>query len=347
MAARPLYRRHDPASQTRYQDLKQLARAQARILAGSPGTLKQRTQSGKNYWVREYMRVDGKKSDEYIGPASSVDRDTVGELSAAIELAKALASGSASLRLFGYQRIDRKPSAVLQVFFNRGLTGAGLALVGSHAYGALLNELGIAAAGYKTQDIDVARARPLSVALPAGLNFENLLKETGLAFVPVPGMPSHKPSASFKLRGAEALAVDLLAPGGSVGKLVAVEELGAHAQAIPLLDFLIEDSIDSVVLSPNQVVPVNIPAPERFVIHKLYSSQSRKSARDKIRKDLDQCAVLAAAVEEETPGKLDDAYRALPAAGKRAVRRGAAAAARMLEPAHPHASQALLKIARR
>jgi len=346
MAARRL-RRHDPASQARYQDLTQLARSQARILAGSPGTLKQRTQSGKNYWVREYMRADGKKTDEYIGPESSVDKRTISELRAAIELAKALASGSAGLRLFGYQRIDRKPAAVLEVFFNRGLTNAGLTLVGSHAYGALLNELGIAAPGYKTQDIDVARARPLSIALPDGFNFENLLKETGLTFVPIPGMPSHKPSASFKLPGAEALAVDLLVPGSSVGKVVPMEELGTHAQAIPLLDFLIEDPIDSVILSPNQVIPVKIPAPERFVIHKLYSSQSRKSARDKIRKDLDQSAVLAAAIEEETPGRLDDLYRALPTAGKRAVRRGAAAAARLLEPAHPHAAEALLKIARR
>ena len=347
MAARRLYRRHDPASQTKYQDLQQLARSQARVLAGSPGTLKQRTQSGKNYWVREYMRVDGKKADEYIGPESSIDKRTIDDLKAAIELAKALASGSASLRLFGYQRIDRKPAAVLEVFFNRGLTNAGLTLVGSHAYGALLNELGIAAPGYKTQDIDLARARALSIALPDGFNFENLLRETGLTFVPIPGMPSHKPSASFKLPGAEALAVDLLVPGSIVGKVVPIEELGAHAQVIPLLDFLIDDSIDSVILSPNQVIPVKIPAPERFVIHKLYSSQSRKSARDKIRKDLDQSAVLAAAIEEETPGRLGDAYRALPVAGKRAVRRGAAAAARILEPAHPHASEALLKIARR
>lgn len=343
MAGQRLYRRHDPASQTRYQGLKQLARSQARILPGSPGTLKQRTQSGKKYWVREYMRVDGKKSDEYIGPESALKKQTLRELGAAVELAKALASGSASLRLFGYQRIDRKPAAVLQVFFNRGLTTAGLALVGSHAYGALLNELGIIAPGYKTQDIDVARARPLSIALPGEFDFEHLLKESGLSFAPVPG----KPSASFKLPGAEALAVDLLVPGPSAGALVPVEELGTYAQAIPLLDFLVKDPIDSVILSPNQVIPVRIPSPEHFAIHKLYSSQSRKSDRDKIRKDLDQSAVVAAAIEEETPGKLDDAYRAFPVAGKQAVRRGASAAARILQATHPQAADALLKIARR
>jgi hypothetical protein len=342
-----LYRKHDPSSQAKYQELKQLARSQRRILAGSPGTLKQRAQSGKNYWVREYMRVDGKKTDDYIGAESSINQARIDQLTAAIELAKALASGSASLRLFGYQRVDKKPAAVLEVFFNRGLTTAGLTLVGSHAYGALLNELGIIAAGYKTQDIDVARAQPLSIAFPEGFNFEDLLKETGLTFVPIPGMPSHKPSASFKLPGAETLAVDLLVPGRNVGDVLPVKELRAHAQAIPLLDFLIQDPIDSVILSPNQVIPIKIPSPERFVIHKLYSSQSRKGDRDKISKDLEQSAVLAAAIEDETPGKLEDLYRTVPVAGKSAVRRAASVVARNLEATHPHVSDALLKIAKK
>ena len=67
MAANRLFRRHDPASQTRYQDLKQLSRSQRRVLAGTPGTLKHRTQAAKRYWVREYIRADGRKADEYLG----------------------------------------------------------------------------------------------------------------------------------------------------------------------------------------------------------------------------------------------------------------------------------------
>ena len=345
MPARPLFRRHDAASQTRYQDVKQLARSQNRIVSGTPGTLKQRTQSGKRYWVREYIRVDGRKTDEYIGPESSADQATIEKLRAEIDLAKALASGSAKLRLFGYQRIDRKPAAVLEVFFNRGLHQAGLTLVGSHAYGVLLNELGISAPGYKTRDPDVARARPLAIALAEGVDFEQLLKETALRFVPVPGMPSHRPSASFKLPGAETLAVDLLVPGNRVGEVVPVKELRAYAQAIPLLDFLVGDPINSVVLSPNQVIPVKIPSPEHFLLHKLYSSQSRRADRDKVRKDLEQAAVLAAALVEDTPGTLREALRRIPSAEKPAVRRGARAAAKILEPSHPEAEDALLELA--
>ena len=340
-----LLRRHDAASQTKYQELKQLARAQARVLAGTPGTLKQRTQSGKKYWVREYIRVDGSKVDEYLGAENSFDNARLEALRAEIDLARGLAAGSAKLRLFGFQRIERKPAAVLEVLFNRGLSEAGLTLVGSHAYGALLNELGVLAPGYRTQDIDVARARPLSIALPDGVTFQQLLRESGLPFVPVPGMPSRRPSASFKLPGAETLAVDLLVPGKDAGDIVPVKELGAWAQAIPLLDFLVKDPVDGVVLSPNQIIPVKLPSPERFVLHKLFSSQSRKADRDKVRKDIEQAATLAAVLEEEMPGRLGEAFRRMPAAGRAKTKRGALAAAKAIESRHPQGEDALLKLA--
>ena len=184
-------------------------------------------------------------------------------------------------------------------------------------------------------------------ALAEGASFASLLAESGLNFVPVPGMPSDKPSTSFKLPGADLLAVDLLVPGSRTGAVVAVPELAAHAQAVRLLDYLIDDAIDGIVLSPNQVIPVRIPAPERLAVHKLFSSQARRSDRDKAGKDLGQAAVLAAAVEDETPGRIGDAFRRVPSAGKPTVRRGAAAAARLFGEAHPAGRDALLKIAGR
>jgi hypothetical protein len=338
------YARHDAAGRTRYQELKQLARSQKRVLAGTPGTLKQRLRNGTAYWVREYIRAHGGKDDEHIGTVAKVPAARIEALRDEIDLARGLAAGSSTLRVLGYQRIERKAAAVLAAFFNRGLFAAGLTLVGSHAYGALLNELGLIAAAYRTQDIDLARGAPLALAhadLPA---LQEVLQDTGMRFVPVPGMPSHRPSASFKLPGAQALAVDLLVSGKRAGDLVAVSELDAHAQAVPYLDFLVKEPIDAVVLSPNQIIPVKVPSPERFLLHKLFSSQSRGSSRDKARKDLEQAALLAAATEEETPGSMLDAYRSFPAAGKKTVRRGARAAAKLLD-ANTEAGQALARIA--
>jgi hypothetical protein len=339
--------RQDPAATTRYQELKRLAGTQRRILAGTAGTLKERVRKDTRYWVREYIRVDGRKDDEHYGTAGKITEKRLRELKAEIELAQALASGSSTLRVLGYQRAERKTAAVLAALFNRGLFEAGLTLVGSHAYGVLLNELGIAASGYRTHDIDLARAQRLELALPAKLGLQQLLEESGLAFHPVPGMPSHRPSASYKLPGAEALTVDLLIPGPRVGEVVEVRELGGHAQTVPLLDFLADEPVDAIVLSPNQVVPVRVPAPERFVLHKLYSSQSRHGARDKVRKDLEQAAKLAAAVEEETPGRLAEAYRSFPAKGRSTLLRALRPAAALLGDAHPEAMDALASLTRR
>ncbi len=343
---RPLFRHHDPSSQTRYQDSVQLARAQARVLSGTPGTLKQRVRGGRAYWVREHIRVDGAKDDEHIGPVAAVPQARVAALKAEVDTARALATASGALRLAGYQRVDRRPAAVLALLFNRGLSAAGLTLVGSHAYGVLLNELGLIAPAYRTRDLDLARSRPLDLALDAGATFAALLNETGLPFAAVPGMPSSRPSGSFKLPGADALLVDLLVPGKEAGRIVPVPELGSHAQAIPLLEFLLDSALESAVLSPNQVVPVRVPAPERFVLHKLFASQSRRAHPGKSAKDLEQAVLLAAALEESFPGRLRDAWRRFPAAGRPAARRGAAIALKRLEEAHPGAAEVLRRMAR-
>lgn len=342
-----LFTRHDAASHARYQALKQLARSQRRVLQGAPGMLKRRSRRGTEYWVREFNRADGRKADEHVGTVAAVAAARVEQIQAEIDLAKALVSGSSALRLFGYQRVERKTAAVLGALFSNGLFQAGLTLVGSHAYGALVNELGIAAPAYATQDVDVARSQPLRIALPAGTDFQRILADSGLEFVAVPGMPSRQPSASFKVPGVDAISVDVLVPGKTLGKVVPVGELRTHAQEVPLLDFLVKQPIEAIALGPNHVVPVRVPAPERFVVHKLMSSQLRKADREKVRKDLEQAAVLAAAIEEDTPGSLEETFRSLPAAGRTAAKRGAKAAAKLLEASHPAAYDSLDAIARR
>jgi len=341
-----LVARHDPAAQARYQGLKQLALTQRRVLRGTPGTLKKRTRRKTEYWVREYTRVDGKKDDEHLGTVENVSHRALEAYRRELELAKELVSGSSAMRLFGYQRVDRKVGAVLAALYNRGLVEKGLVLIGSHAYGALLNDIGAIAAGYRTLDIDLARSDRLSVSLPDGLTLADVLAESDLDFVPVPGMPSRQPSTSFKLPGAGAIAVDLLAPGGAVGNVVPVDELASHAQTVPMLEFLIEAPVSGVLLSPSQIVPVALPSPERFVIHKLYASQSRAAQREKTRKDLEQAASLASLLEEDVPGALADAFREFPKAGRPLAKRGALAASKV-SGVWPGASESLRSICSR
>ncbi|MEX4004848.1 GSU2403 family nucleotidyltransferase fold protein [Paraburkholderia sp. EG285A] len=82
-------------------------------------------------------------------------------------------------------------------------------LVGSHAYAVLLNGLGIKALAYETENIDIARARQLALqGVPSGGLLE-ILKETGIDFVPVPGFNRGDPSTSFEQAGRTRFHIDL------------------------------------------------------------------------------------------------------------------------------------------
>ena len=108
-------------------------------------------------------------------------------------------------------------------------------LIGTHAFGAILNELGVSAAPIPmTEDVDVARARAIELAaLPEGRLLE-LLKQTGLPFGEVPTLKRGPPSTSFKVRGRN-LKVDLLVPArGKPYTAIAVPELKAHAMGCPI-----------------------------------------------------------------------------------------------------------------
>ncbi|MFN0300086.1 MAG: GSU2403 family nucleotidyltransferase fold protein [Burkholderiales bacterium] len=170
------------------------------MLRGTPGTLRERVQNGNRYWLRQYLRIDGSKDDEYIGAVATVDDSKIVRIRAQITEVQMLAKASGDFRLVGFQRIDKKPAAVLGALFNARLFEAGLTLVGSHTFGVLLNELGIVVPGYRTRDLGLPRNAPIDLALPADRSFLTILRDSKLSFVPVSGFPSNKPSSSFKLK---------------------------------------------------------------------------------------------------------------------------------------------------
>ena len=83
--------------------------------------------------------------------------------------------------------------------------------------------------------------------------------------------------------------------------------LGLWAQAVAFLDFSLVDPIDAVVLY-REGIPVRIPSPERFAVHKLIVASARKGThRAKSEKDLAQAAWLIATLAEARPFELAEA----------------------------------------
>ena len=108
-----------------------------------------------------------------------------------IESAQWCADQVRALRRLGFQVADKDAARVLVELHNKGLFPAGLAIVGTLAYMAWLNELGVGAVAARTQDIDLARRQRLALAAP--LSFLETVAATRLDFVPVPGMPHASP----------------------------------------------------------------------------------------------------------------------------------------------------------
>src|SRR5260370_23833084 len=121
-------------------------------------------------------------------------------------------------------------------------------------------------------------------------------------------MPSHKPSTSVKLPGAEGLRVDILAPGPVLGEIVAVPELDWHAQAIPFYDYLLEGSRPAAMLAGGHWFPIMLPEVTRMIWHKLYSSTDRVKEPTKGEKGLVQAGTLAALLVEQDRLSLRESF---------------------------------------
>lgn len=295
-AAHPLYVPFEGPVSTLYAELVERTRAQGPLLPGTPGSLalRARADSG-SYWYRRYYDVAGApQAEKYV--ANQGDETARETMQRRIDAAEWTQGQVRDLRNLGMQVADKDAARVLVELHNRELFAAGLVLVGTLAFMAWLNELGVRAVSSRTQDIDLARRQALKLAAPQ--SFMSVVAATQLDFFPIPGISPAEPPTSVKRRGREGLRVDVLTSGPELGKVVGVPELAWHAQAIPHFDYLLEAPRQVAVLAGGHCVPLNAPAPERLAWHKLYSSTRRLSDSAKAEKDLRQAATLLAVLVE-------------------------------------------------
>lgn len=343
-----LFRPHPAALQIAFAELKRQTVEQESLLIGTPGTVVVRASEGKRYLYRDFYGPDGKKAGEYIGPADTPEAEAIADrVRRQIALAKALSQEASLLAQHGYVRVEPRTNAILAALANNGVFRGGAILVGSHAYGALLNDLGVRAASTATEGIDLARASRLELA-PDAKSLEEMLRDSRVPLHPIPRLERKKPSTSFKPPGPARLRVDFLMPTrGDDVKVLAAPELRAHATALPRFAYLIERSMPAIVVGRSTMVPVNVPLPERLTFHKMLVSQMRHETSEKASKDLEQAATLFAVLAERAPESLEDAFGLV---SKRSIERTKRGARRVLERlranAHEQAAELLTELLR-
>jgi len=333
---------HERALTLLFAELAGAAAEQSQAFVGTPGTLAQRAnETGTRFWVHRFSDALGRRHETYLGKSEdpAVAR-AVEALRERIDATNSVISRVRLLARAGFATVDRKAFATLASLHNHGLFRAGALLIGSHAYGALLNGLGVRAVPYATEDVDIARREAL--ALPGIPAFLDILRETGIEFFEVPALDRRAPSTSFAEPGGSHLRVDLLVPSKNEDyPVIPVPELKAHAKALPYLAYLLGASQEVPALSPHGIVLVRTPTPERYAVHKLIVSQLRDKASSKAGKDLRQAATLIEAVTERFPGAVEEALQAVPKSAVRYVRRATEALERHLPSSSEAAWEAL------
>jgi len=298
--------RQSPRNQTLYADLLQEVLS-ATLPEGRGISFTRKTVKGRRYWYLS-VAVGRKRMQAYLGPVTPEMNKQIEGIKAgwadARDSARDRSRLVAHLVSSGATATPPASGAVLATLADGGVFRAGAVLVGTVAFQAYANMLGVRWPGgeLRTQDIDIA-AGPIGVAVSQeGVKLAEILEESA-PLVSIPGLFWKEQTTSFETRGQR---IDLLTPmtGPDSNKPVLVERLGAYAEPLRFLDFLIEDAQPAVLLAKDGIA-VNVPDPARFALHKLVVSQRRTSAwATKTRKDLLQAASLIEVLLEDMPGAL-------------------------------------------
>ena len=297
-------------------DIETFASQQSEVFLGTAGSVITRTNAaGFAYFAHKFLDGDRNPREVYLaGPTGSNEAEAIaGAMRERVAEMKNLVPTLRMLGREGFNLVDAKTYSTLASLHNHGVFEAGGMLIGSHAYGVIVNRMGIRATPYATEDIDIARREALAFKAIPNRGLLDMLRESGVDFVEVPPFNKKDPATSFKQKGQSRFHVDLLVPSANEEfPTVAVPELDANATALPYLGYLLEESQTSVLMAREGCCAVRVPIPERFAVHKLVVSQLRTGRTAKSVKDVDQASVLCAALAELYPGAIQDAVEALP-----------------------------------
>lgn len=259
-----------------------------------PVTVKER-----QYWYFDHP--DGKR--RYVGPVSDVElSNRVSNFKDIKDDQRARRRMVATLVREAYlPRPDPFAGDIIQALANAGffrLRGVLVGTVAFQCYAALLG-VRMANATLQTGDADFAQFHSISVAVDDSIPpILDVLKSVDSSFRAVPHQSDPRQSTQFISKSR--YKVEFLTPNASSdeydGKPANMPALGGtFAEPLRFLDYLIYEPVRATLLHAAGV-PVLVPSPQRYAIHKLIVSTRRREDDDgtaKSRKDLLQATALA------------------------------------------------------
>ncbi len=307
-------------------------------IGAPPGSFVRKKVKGRTYWYLQRMEGD-RKRQHYVGAESEALLSWIEKVREARSIQAADNAGRAGLcRMLGAggALVETAPVVkVLRLLAESGVFRHGGVLVGTHAFRAFGNVLGVRfRQALRTQDVDIAQEPAIGVALASGEGIVDVgkkLVESDLGFLEVPTLDPRRPSTSFSVRG-RALRVDFLTPlrGPESTKPLYLPVFRVAAQPLRFLDYLIAETHQATIVGGHGIL-VNVPDPARFAFHKLWTSQKRPvMEQTKARKDVAQALQVLEVLLEDRPQDLAPAWE--PVQRTKSPRRRTLAAMRRIDP---------------
>lgn len=317
-----------PVTQTLYAQLQEEAAVfNAAIfeqgIAGSPYL---NHANGYAYWYWQVAGPDGKLKRLSLGRDTPETRVLVERLKERkAEASEAIAALRATTRAFvasGGMNMESAHFRIMEHLAQAGLFRKSLLLVGSHAFTALGNLLGLRwGSQLKTSDMDFARALGISLALPGNTEPIDVLataQEFDPTFFAVPQLDHRQPSTAIISRKTR-IKLDFLTVHAAKesDQPRYFPDLAIAATPLRYMDYLLGGLNRRGLVIGSYAFPINLPDPARFAIHKLIIAQLRRGEGDaKMQKDIRQGdELLAGMIEVGLAHEVEEALAALPAAG--------------------------------
>ncbi len=284
------------SAQTAYAELAEQTRAfeATSALSGLAGSFQKLTRKKRDYWYFAFREGD-KVRMSYVGADEPRVRALVNRFEST-RRNKPLAPAAQSAVALGAAPTVPKHFRIIKRLADYGFFRAGGVLVGTHAFVAYGNLLGVRwTQASTTLDVDFAHAgRNVTVALPADLktDLHRPLESLEMGLLPIAQFDGAT-GAQYRNPQDQELRLDFLTSGTRKGKTVVMRELNLALQPLKFMEFSLEATTQACLFSSSGACTVNVPAPERYAVHKLLVHGERPvSERTKAGKDLLQSASL-------------------------------------------------------
>lgn len=277
------------------------------------GSFTTQTHKDRKYYYYNGYRSGGgdgagkRKYSKYVGPADDPEIAKrvmdFHHIKASYRERRRLVSALVSM---GMNRADSFSGDLVEMLWKAGAFRLRAVLVGTTAFRTYSGLLGVKLkdAHVSTEDVDIAQFHSISMAVKDSIpTILEVLKEIDPTFGEVPHRSDGRATCTFvNDRGFK---LEFLTPNSSKAeygdKPARMPALGgASAQPLRFMDFLIHQPVSSVLLH-KAGIPVRVPAPERYAVHKLIVAADRRktgTSLAKSRKDVAQAGFIIEAFRE-------------------------------------------------